>query len=121
MARALAIDAKIIILDEPTASLSVHESEKLFAILRELRQAGHALVYVSHRLAEVFDLADRATVLRDGKYIGTVVRGPELTEKTLVRMMVGRGLDDVEILPETPPGEPVLEVRGFTRAGLFAT
>ena len=119
LARALAIDAKIIILDEPTASLSLHESQKLFAILRELRQAGHALVYVSHRLAEVFDLADRATVLRDGKYIGTVVRGPELTEKTLVRMMVGRGLDDVEILPETPPGEPVLEVRDFTRAGAF--
>jgi ABC-type sugar transport system ATPase subunit len=119
LARALAIDAKIIILDEPTASLSVHESERLFAILRELRQAGHALVYVSHRLAEVFDLADRATVLRDGKYIGTVVRGPELTEKTLVRMMVGRGLDDAEILPETPPGEPVLEVRRLSRAGAF--
>ena len=119
LARALAIDAKIIILDEPTASLSVHESEKLFAILRELRQAGHALVYVSHRLAEVFDLADRATVLRDGKYIGTVVRGSELTEKTLVRMMVGRGLDDVENLPETLPGEPLLEVRGLSRAGAF--
>ena len=71
LARALAIDAKVIILDEPTASLSVHESEKLFAILRELRAGGHSLVYVSHRLAEVFDLAERATVLRDGKYVGT--------------------------------------------------
>jgi ABC-type sugar transport system ATPase subunit len=119
LARALAIDAKVIILDEPTASLSVHESEKLFAILRELRAAGHALVYVSHRLAEVFDLADRATVLRDGKYIGTVFRGPELTEKTLVRMMVGRGLDDLTNLPATPPGEPLLEVSGFTREGAF--
>jgi ABC-type sugar transport system ATPase subunit len=119
LARALAIDAKVIILDEPTASLSVHESEKLFAILRELRAAGHALVYVSHRLAEVFDLADRATVLRDGKRIGTVERGPDLTEKTLVRMMVGRGLDDVGNLPHVVPGEPVLEVRGLTREGAF--
>ena len=58
------MDARIIILDEPTASLSLHESERLFDILRELRAGGHALVYVSHRLAEVLDLADRATVLR---------------------------------------------------------
>jgi ABC-type sugar transport system ATPase subunit len=119
LARALTIDAKVIILDEPTASLSVHESEKLFTILRELRAAGHALVYVSHRLAEVFDLADRATVLRDGKYIGTVLRGPQLTEKTLVSMMVGRGLDNLTNLPETPPGEPVLEVKGLAREGAF--
>jgi ribose transport system ATP-binding protein len=119
LARALAIDAKVIILDEPTASLSVHESEKLFAILRELRASGHLLVYVSHRLAEVFDLADRATVLRDGKYVGTVTRGPELTEKTLIRMMVGRGLDELTNLPSTPPGDTVLEVNGFTRMGAF--
>ena len=119
LARALAIDAKVIILDEPTASLSVHESEKLFAILRELRAAGHALVYVSHRLAEVFDLADRATVLRDGKRIGTVERGPNLTEKTLVRMMVGRGLDDFANLPHVAPGEAILAVRGLTRQSAF--
>jgi ABC-type sugar transport system ATPase subunit len=119
LARALAVDAKIIILDEPTASLSMHESEKLFGILRELRSAGHALVYVSHRLAEVFDLADRATVLRDGRLIGTVERGPDLTEKTLVRMMVGRGLDDLTNLPQGQPGESILQVAGLTRAGAF--
>ena len=119
LARALAVDAKVIILDEPTASLSIHESEKLFGILRELRSAGHALVYVSHRLAEVFDLADRATVLRDGRHIGTVLRGPDLTEKTLVRMMVGRGLDDFASLPHVQPGETILEVRGLTRANVF--
>src|SRR5580698_7260843 len=119
LARALAIDAKVIILDEPTASLSMHESVKLFGILRELRSAGHALVYVSHRLAEVFDLADRATVLRDGRLIGTVERGPDLTEKTLVRMMVGRGLDDLTNLPQGQPGESILQVAGLTRAGAF--
>jgi ABC-type sugar transport system ATPase subunit len=119
LARAIAINAKVIILDEPTASLSVHESEKLFVILRELRAAGHALVYVSHRLAEVFDLADRATVLRDGKRIGTVRRGPELTEQTLVRMMVGRGLDAFANLPHSAVGEALLEVDGLTRQGAF--
>jgi ABC-type sugar transport system ATPase subunit len=119
LARALAVDAKIIILDEPTASLSMHESEKLFGILRELRSAGHSLVYVSHRLAEVFDLADRATVLRDGRLIGTVERGPDLTEKTLVRMMVGRGVDDLTNLPQGQPGESILQVAGLTRAGAF--
>jgi ABC-type sugar transport system ATPase subunit len=108
LARALAVDAK-----------SMHESEKLFGILRELRSAGHALVYVSHRLAEVFDLADRATVLRDGRLIGTVERGPDLTEKTLVRMMVGRGVDDLTNLPQGQPGESILQVAGLTRAGAF--
>jgi ABC-type sugar transport system ATPase subunit len=119
LARALAVDAKVIILDEPTASLSLHESEKLFGILRELRAAGHALVYVSHRLAEVFDLADRATVLRDGRLIGTVLRGPDLTERTLVKMMVGRGLDDVAASPHVAPGEPILQVKGLARADVF--
>jgi ABC-type sugar transport system ATPase subunit len=119
LARALAVDAKVIILDEPTASLSVHESERLFGILRELRTAGHALVYVSHRLAEVFDLADRATVLRDGRLIGTVKRGPDLTEKTLVKMMVGRGLDDFANLPHVQLGESILQVNGLKRSGVF--
>jgi len=119
LARALAYDAKVIIMDEPTASLSGHESEKLFEILKDLRSSGHAIVYVSHRLAEVFTLADRATVLRDGKLIGTVLRGKELTEKSLVRMMVGRGLDDHTTLPHTPPGEIMLQVDGLSRHNDF--
>jgi ABC-type sugar transport system ATPase subunit len=119
LARALAGNAKIIILDEPTASLSSRESEKLFEILRELRREGHALVYVSHRLAEVFDLADRATVLRDGKMVGTVMRGPELTEKTLIQMMVGRGLANYTDAAKKSPGEPLLEVNGLVRNGVF--
>jgi ABC-type sugar transport system ATPase subunit len=70
-------------------------------------------------LAEVFDLADRATVLRDGRRIGTVMRGPDLTEKTLVKMMVGRGLDDFANMPHVQPGEPILQVKGLTRADVF--
>jgi ABC-type sugar transport system ATPase subunit len=119
LARGLAANTKVIILDEPTASLTTRESETLFGILRELRRTGHALVYVSHRLAEVFDLADRATVLRDGRLVGTVLRGPELTEKTLIQMMVGRGLEDTTNLPAARRGEKLLEVQGLGRAGKF--
>jgi ABC-type sugar transport system ATPase subunit len=119
LARAIAANSKVIIMDEPTASLSSHESDKLFEILRDLRRTGHAIVYVSHRLKEVFELADRATVLRDGRLVGTVMRGPDLTERTLIQMMVGRGLDNVANLPTVTPGELLLEVSGLTRANVF--
>lgn len=119
LARAIAANSRVIIMDEPTASLSSHESEKLFEILHDLRNTGHAIVYVSHRLKEVFELADRATVLRDGRLVGTVLRGPDLTEKTLIQMMVGRSLDNVSNLPTTAPGEVILEARGLTRNGVF--
>lgn len=119
LARAIAANAKIIILDEPTASLSSKESEKLFSILRELRNDGHALVYVSHRLAEVFDLADRATVLRDGHYVGTLLRGPDLNEDALIRMMVGRSLEDFNIEHTPSLGKVALEVKGLARKGEF--
>lgn len=119
LARAIAANAKIIILDEPTASLSTKESEKLFSILRELRADGHALVYVSHRLAEVFDLADRATVLRDGQYVGTLLRGPDLNEASLVKMMVGRSLEDFAIEHQAKLGDVALKVDRLTRNGVF--
>ncbi len=119
LARAVAADARIIILDEPTASLSVRESEKLFTVLRELRAGGHALIYVSHRLVEVLDLADRATVLRDGKRMGVLERGPDLTEKALVRLMVGRSLDQIDDYSPPARGEPMLRVEGLTRDGVF--
>ena len=115
LARALAANAKVIIMDEPTASLSGHESEKLFNILRELRNSGHSIVYVSHRLAEVLDLADRATVLRDGKLVGTLPRGTQLTERSLVQMMVGRSLDNLTNLPHTASGEIMLQVNNISR------
>jgi ABC-type sugar transport system ATPase subunit len=119
LARAVAADARIIILDEPTASLSVRESEKLFSILRELRARGHALIYVSHRLAEVLDLADRATILRDGRLVGVLTRGPDLTEQALVRLMVGRSLDQVDAYAAPELGEPMLGLNGLSRKGVF--
>lgn len=119
LARALAVDSKVIILDEPTASLSPTESEKLFTILRELRAGGHALVYVSHRFAEVFDLADRATILRDGQYVKTLMRGPELNEQALVKAMVGRHIEDFTAGHNLKLGEIALRAEGLTRTGVF--
>jgi rhamnose transport system ATP-binding protein len=117
IAKSLSVDARVLILDEPTASLSAHEVERLFTIVRRLRDRGVSILFVSHRLDEVFDLCDRATVFRDGRHvITTAVR--ELTTADLVRYMVGRA---VSLFPkvETPVGDLLLEVKGLTRVGVF--
>jgi len=124
LARAVAMDARVIILDEPTATLSMQETEHLFAIIRELKASGHALVYVSHRLPEVFELADRVTVLRDGNLVGTLTRGENFTDTTLIRMMVGRQLEEHGAQSDNGTrlgmvGEEVLRVEGLTRSGVF--
>ena len=117
IAKSLSVDARVLILDEPTASLSAHEVERLFTIVRRLRDRGVSILFVSHRLDEVFDLCDRATVFRDGKHVITT-RTSELTTADLVRHMVGRA---VSLFPkvETPIGDILLEVRGLTRQGVF--
>ena len=91
IAKALSVDARVLILDEPTASLSAHEVARLFAIVRRLRDRGVAILFVSHRLDEVFDLCDRATVFRDGRHVITTATS-ELTTADLVRHMVGRAV-----------------------------
>jgi len=91
IARALIANARILIMDEPTTSLSSRETEALFALVRQLRAEGMAIIYISHRMAEVYELADRVSVLRDGTYVGTLVR-EEISADRLVRMMVGRDL-----------------------------
>src|SRR5205085_2291202 len=78
-------------MDEPTTALSSRETDYLFALIRELRAGGLAIIYISHRMAEVYELADRVTVLRDGTYVGSVQRG-QIDPDTIVRMMVGREL-----------------------------
>jgi ribose transport system ATP-binding protein len=92
IARALSVDARILVLDEPTASLGSDDAERLFGVLNELRERGTAIVYISHRLAEVEAIADRAVVLRDGRNAGTLARG-ELRRDRLVHLMVGRTLE----------------------------
>jgi len=117
IAKALSLNARILIMDEPTAALTEADVERLFEIVRLLRGRGVGIIYISHRLQEVFALADRVTVLRDGQYVGTkpVV---ETSENDLITMMVGRTIDD--LFPKLPAQikEPVLEVRNLWRKPL---
>jgi rhamnose transport system ATP-binding protein len=117
IAKSLSLDARVLILDEPTASLSAHEVERLFTIVRRLRDRGVAVLFVSHRLDEVFVLCDRATVFRDGRHVVTTPT-TGLTTADLVRHMVGRA---VTLFPkvDTPAGAVLLEVAGLSRAGAF--
>jgi len=93
IARAIHRRSAVLIMDEPTASLSARETERLFEVIKRLRDSGVAIVYISHRMDEVYALADRVSVLRDGSYIGTLDRD-ELSATRLIQMMVGRPLDD---------------------------
>ncbi|HEX8374605.1 MAG TPA: sugar ABC transporter ATP-binding protein [Geminicoccaceae bacterium] len=119
IARALHAKSKILVLDEPTTALSSRETERLFALVRQLRAEGIALIYISHRMAEVYELADRVSVLRDGAYVGTLTRD-ELSAESLVKMMVGRDLSTFykkEHDPHGGRGPVVLEVKGVTDGG----
>jgi rhamnose transport system ATP-binding protein len=117
IAKALSVEASVLILDEPTASLSAHEVERLFTIVRRLRDRGVAIMFVSHRLDEVFALCDSATVFRDGRHVITAPTAG-LTTADLIRHMVGR---TVSLFPkvENPIGDVLLEVSGLTRVGVF--
>jgi len=119
IAKAVAVRPRILILDEPSAVLSQEELDRLFALVRLLREQGTLILYISHRLDEVFEIADRITVLKDGQQIGTV-RPQEADQGQLIRMMVGRSLG--ELFPSRRPSsdEVALEVKGLTRAGFFS-
>jgi rhamnose transport system ATP-binding protein len=118
IAKAISLDARLLIMDEPTAALSGVEVERLFAVARSLRDEGRALVFISHRFDEVFALCDMVTVMRDGDYIDTL-RVSDTDVPELVSLMVGREVS--ELFPKTPAtiGEPVLQVRGLSRVGVF--
>jgi rhamnose transport system ATP-binding protein len=115
IARALSIRARLLILDEPTASLTPREVDRLFALLAELRGAGVALIYISHRLEELPRLADRVTVLRDGRSVGTEAMA-DVNPAQLIRMMVGREVSAIFPKRELPLGEPVLEIEHLSSA-----
>ena len=114
IAKALSRGARLLVMDEPTASLTEHETGRLLELARGLRAAGVAIVYVSHRLAEVFAIADRITVLRDGQTVG-MVDARESSPDAIVGMMVGRALAAREPRSATTAGAPVLELRGLSR------
>jgi rhamnose transport system ATP-binding protein len=114
IAKALSLNARILIMDEPTAALTESDVERLFGIVRLLRDRGVGIIYISHRLNEVFELADRVTVLRDGQYVDTrMVK--DVTEQELITMMVGRRIDDLFPKMDAKLGEVVLEVKDLYR------
>ena len=113
IAKALSLDAKIIIMDEPTGALTVAETERLFEVVRDLKEKGHSIVYISHRLKEIFEICDDITILRDGQLIAEKTID-EVDEDKIIEMMVGRKLS--EQYPRIPcnAGKTVLEVKGMT-------
>jgi rhamnose transport system ATP-binding protein len=119
IAKALSLRVRVLIMDEPTASLSAHEVRRLFGIVKALRAEGVAILFISHRMEDVFQIADRITVLRDGRWISTKPRG-EVTPASAIRDMVGRTMGDLFRRTPTRPGDTVLEVRGLAREGAFA-
>jgi ribose transport system ATP-binding protein len=117
IARALSLSVRVLIMDEPTSSLTQREADRLFEVVGDLRRSGVAVVYISHRLGEVSQLADRAVVLRDGRNAGELAR-EEINHSALVRLMVGRDLQ--QFFPRTEgrnPGPVRLEVRGLLYPG----
>jgi ABC-type sugar transport system ATPase subunit len=114
IARALARNVRILILDEPTSSLTAQETATLFDIIRGLRARGVGIIYISHRLEEVFDVAQRVTILRDGRLVGTLPI-EEATHDRLVRMMVGRDLSHLFVQARAATGPVQLEARGLSR------
>ncbi len=119
IARALAMDSKVIFFDEPTSSLPHSDSRRLLQLLLELRDAGHAVVLISHDLAEVLEIADTVTVLRDGRHVITAP-ARELNEEQLIQHMIGRDLDVVyrDHQVDVRHGDPVLEVRDIKARGV---
>ncbi|MBD2130808.1 sugar ABC transporter ATP-binding protein [Microcoleus sp. ZQ-A2] len=114
IARALKDKSRILVMDEPTAALSDRETEKLFDVVRRLRNEGIAIIYISHRMEEIYALADRVSVIRDGGYIGSLEKS-EISAARLVEMMVGRPLQDLyEHKRQTTPGPVVLEVTNLS-------
>jgi rhamnose transport system ATP-binding protein len=111
IAKAIGVDARVVIMDEPTASLTDREVDALLAVVRRLRDRGVGIIYISHRLDEVFSIADRITVLRDGRTVGTL-EANGIDRAQVVRMMVGRELSAVFPKREVAIGGPALELRG---------
>lgn len=110
IAKALSIEARIVIMDEPTSSLTLSETRTLMKVIADLKAAGVAVIYISHRLGEVEECADRVVGLRDGRNAGTLTRD-QITHDAMIRMMIGRDLKSLYIEPAHPGGDPILSLR----------
>lgn len=118
IAKALSHDSDIVIMDEPTAALNIKEVETLYTLIRNLKEKGKTVIYISHRLKEIFDITDRISILRDGRFVDTCSTA-EITQSELVAKMVGREISDFYTTADHAFGETVLEVRGLGKQGVF--
>ena len=118
IAKALAVDARVVIMDEPTATLTEREIEGLFGVIRDLVKDGIAVLYISHRLDELTKIADRVTVMRDGRVIETLDKD-RIDEREIVKLMVGRDIENLYPKADVKPGDVVLKVEGLTRPGVL--
>ncbi|MEV4349159.1 sugar ABC transporter ATP-binding protein [Actinoplanes sp. NPDC049596] len=118
IAKALSLDSKVLLLDEPTASLTGDEADRLYTVVRRLRDSGHAVVLVSHKLEEVFAVADTVTVLRDGRSVTEAAHLRDFTQSEVVDLMVGRAYESVSLPPRTldPDAPPALRLAGVSTA-----
>jgi rhamnose transport system ATP-binding protein len=119
IAKAISLDVRLLIMDEPTASLSAHEVDQLFKLTRALKARGVSILFISHRMKEVFSIADRVTVLRDGRFISSAPAG-EVTPESAIRDMVGRHIDDFFARTEKEHGELLLSVHGLGKENSFS-
>lgn len=119
IAKAISYDSDIIIMDEPTSAIGEKNVDDLFRIINVLKKKGKGIVYVSHRMKEIFTISDTITVLRDGKYIGTKAT-TEITRPELVSMMIGRKLEEEYVKTNTSTDDTAMEVRSLGRTGVFA-
>ena len=119
IAKAISLDVRVLIMDEPTASLSAHEVNQLFKVANTLREQGVAVLFISHRLEEVFEIADRVTVLRDGQFVSTNPIG-QITSESLIRDMVGREVGEYFSKVKTEQGEVLLSVRDLGKENIFS-
>lgn len=116
--KALSRDARIVIMDEPTSALSLHEVEELYAIIRRLKAEGRAVVFISHKFEDIYEIADRFTVLRDGRFAGEGSVAETKVDE-IIRMMIGRTLDQMYPKLDVETGESLLGVEGLSRTGVF--
>ena len=119
IARALSVDARVVIMDEPTAALSHKEIEELYDLVETLKSQGKAILFISHKFDEIFRIADRYTVFRDGAFVGDGMIA-DITEDTLVKLMVGRSVDHIFPTRTTSSGDEVLKVVGYAHPTEFA-
>jgi len=119
IAKALSHNTDIVIMDEPTAALNIKEVETLYNIVADLKAKGKTVIYISHRLKEIFDITDRVSVLRDGIHVGTCVTS-EINQDRLVEMMVGREVSQIHTTADHEYGETVMSVKNLTKTGIFS-